>query len=69
MGGFFGHSGVCAKCQTFGFVWIGSSGQLCDDCHTRAVVKRNFATDPVLAQQVYASATADDALRKMGIRP
>lgn len=42
--------------------------RLCDDCDTARTVRRWFAESPELAQRVYCAATAEDYLRRHGVK-
>lgn len=42
--------------------------KLCDDCDTARSVRRWYADDPVMAQQVYCAPDAASALRLLGVR-
>lgn len=65
-----GHSGICEACNVFGYVVVGAGlPQLCDGCNTRRKVRAAFAEHPGLARQIYGAATADDALRLLGVAP
>lgn len=69
MTSFLGHSGTCDVCGCFAHVWVGNFSQTCDDCHTRDKVRADYAADPALAATIYGAATADDALRLLGVDP